>query len=221
MSVPSNFVQAQGQASVSADQINTFVQSTFNVAMLRSFIGVDGMQVLMEGFVSMGDGGQGTFGWLSTSSATDDGGVTCIQPTAAGPTGRWLRIPPASGGGGGLSIARAPVYVIDGGGSAIGTGLRGQLYIPFGLTIQNVSLLADQSGSCVVDIGLVSYAAYAAAFAGSITASAIPTISGGVKYLDTTLIGWTTVIPAGSCLLFKVVSAATITRLTITLGCVG
>ena len=43
-------------------------------------------------------------------------------------------------------------FVIDGGGAAIATGIKGDLEIPFACTINQVTLLADQSGSIVVDI---------------------------------------------------------------------
>ncbi|GAI77252.1 unnamed protein product, partial [marine sediment metagenome] len=43
-------------------------------------------------------------------------------------------------------------FIIDGGGSAITTGEKGHLRIPFACTINRVTMLADQSGSIVVDI---------------------------------------------------------------------
>ena len=118
---------------------------------------------------------------------------------------------------------RVITYVIDGGGSPITTGVHGALYLPFTvpLTIGSASLLADQTGSCVIDIGEVAFASYTGAFAGSITASDMPTLSSAVSYLDTTLTGWTKSVAAGSVLIFNVVSASTITRLTITLGASG
>ncbi len=111
-------------------------------------------------------------------------------------------------------------YVIDGGGAVISTGFSGQLdvsYLP-ALTIGLVSLLASPSGSCVIDIGVLPFTSYAAAFGGSITASAMPTLSAASRYKDTTLTGWTTIVPAGSVLVYNVVSASSITRLTISLG---
>lgn len=221
MSVPQNQTWAQGQGSVPGDFLNTAVQTVANVAGLRAFIGLDQMEILLQGFVSMSDGGQGAFGYDADSSATDDGGVTCVQPTAAGPTGRWLRIPPSTGGGGQLSIARAPLYLFDGGGSALVAPLIRAFEIPFALTINSVTLLADQTGAAVVDIGVVPYASYTGVFAGSITASDMPTLATTAKYQDTTLIGWTLAIPANSALIFKLVSVSTITWLSTTLGCVG
>jgi hypothetical protein len=42
--------------------------------------------------------------------------------------------------------------VIDGGGAVIATGVHGDLRIPFACTITKATLLADQSGSIVIDV---------------------------------------------------------------------
>lgn len=107
--------------------------------------------------------------------------------------------------------------VIDGGGAAITTGIKGDIYCTFACTITAVTMLADQSGSIVVDIWKDTYANYPPTGADSITASAKPTISAAVKSQDTTLTGWTVNVSAGDTLRFNVDSAATIQRLTLTL----
>lgn len=108
-------------------------------------------------------------------------------------------------------------FIIDGGGSVITTGIKGDFRIPFACTIVSVTLLADQSGSIVVDIWKQAYADYPPEDANSITASAVPTISGAVKSEDTSLTGWTTGITAGDTLRFNVDSVATIERMTVVL----
>jgi len=108
-------------------------------------------------------------------------------------------------------------FVIDGGGSAITTGEKGHLEIPFACTITQVTMLADQSGSIVVDIWKDSYANFPPTDADSITASAPPTISSAQKSQDSTLTGWTTAINAGDILAFNVDSCSTIERVTISL----
>jgi hypothetical protein len=117
---------------------------------------------------------------------------------------------------------RVVTFVIDGGGSAITTGLKGFLYIPFACTITEADLLADQSGSVVVNVWKTSYASFDAGAthpvaADKITASAPPTISAATKAQDGTLTGWTTSLSAGDILAFNVDSAATIQRVTIAL----
>jgi hypothetical protein len=111
----------------------------------------------------------------------------------------------------------AITFIIDGGGSAITTGEKGHLEIPFACTIQRVTILADQSGSIVVDIWKDTYANFPPTDADSITASAPPTISSAQKAQDSTLTGWTKSIAAGDILAFNVDSCTTITRVMISL----
>jgi len=108
-------------------------------------------------------------------------------------------------------------FVIDGGGSAITTGQKGHLEIPFACTIKQVTMLADQAGSIVVDIWKDTYANFPPTDADSITASAPPTISSAQKSQDSTLTGWTKSISSGDILAFNVDSCTTITRVTISL----
>lgn len=115
------------------------------------------------------------------------------------------------------TITSMVAFVIDGGGSAITTGIKGDLHIPFACTITEVTMLADQTGSIVVDIWKDSYANFPATDADSITASAVPTISSATKSQDSTLTGWTTSVTAGDHLRFNVDSVSSITRLTICL----
>ena len=106
---------------------------------------------------------------------------------------------------------------IDGGGSVLTTGIKGDVSIPFAGTITKVRLLADQSGSIVIDIWKDSYANYPPTVADTITASAKPTISAAIKSEDATLTGWTTAIVAGDTLRFNVDSVTSITRVTLEL----
>jgi hypothetical protein len=112
---------------------------------------------------------------------------------------------------------RSLTFIIDGGGSAITTGIKGDLEIPFACTITRVTMLADQSGSIVVDIWKDSYANVAPTVADTITASAKPTITTAIKSQDATLTGWTTSISAGDVLRFNVDSITSITRVTISI----
>jgi len=108
-------------------------------------------------------------------------------------------------------------FVIDGGGAAITTGIKGDLKIDFACTIKKATILGDQSGSIVIDIWKDTYANFPPTDADSITASAPPTISGAVKSEDSTLTGWTVAVAAGSILRFNVDSCTTIERVTIIL----
>lgn len=108
-------------------------------------------------------------------------------------------------------------FVIDGGGSAITTGEKGHLEIPFGCTITQVTLLADTSGDIVIDIWKDTYARYPPTVADTICADTKPTISADTKYQDSDLAGWTTSIAAGDILAYNVDSCDTITRVTVSL----
>lgn len=97
-------------------------------------------------------------------------------------------------------------------GAPITTGIKGDVMVPFACTITQVTLLADQVGSIVLDIWKDTYANFPPTVADTITASAKPTISSGIKYQDATLTGWNTGIVAGDILRFNVDSVATFTR---------
>jgi len=96
-------------------------------------------------------------------------------------------------------------------------GSQFDVQIPFDCVIVSCRMLADQTGSVVVDIWKDSYANFPPTDADSITASAVPTISSGIKSEDTSLTGWTTSITSGDILRFNVDSITSITRLCLTL----
>jgi hypothetical protein len=107
---------------------------------------------------------------------------------------------------------------IDGGGSAITTGVKGYLYFPYSCTITSWAILADQVGSIVIDVWKDSYANFPPLVADSIAGSEKPTLSSAQKNVDVALSTWTTSIIAGEILAFNVDSATTVTRVTLTLS---
>ncbi len=109
-------------------------------------------------------------------------------------------------------------FVVDGGGSVLTAGKKGQLVIPYSATINNVTLIADQSGTVQIDINKSTYSGFPTT--SSITASAVPALSSAQKYQDSTLTGWTTAITAGDILEYEVDSSpspASITRCAVCL----
>jgi hypothetical protein len=90
MSAPQLTAQIQGQGTVSADQLNTYVQNCTNIALLRTFIGLPGMLVFVDGFDVPGDGGAGPFYWNTTSTGPDNG--TSIIVPQTGVPGAWIRL---------------------------------------------------------------------------------------------------------------------------------
>lgn len=105
--------------------------------------------------------------------------------------------------------------VIDGGGAAITVGVKMDVVMPWAGIIESVTLLADQSGSIVLDFWKDTYANYPPTVADTITASAKPTISATSKSQDAVLTGWTRTFAEGDVIRINVDSVATIQRLSI------
>lgn len=138
MSIPALAYQTQGASAVNADNLNTYMQGGGALlATMYNFIGTGTMTVFMSGYSAPGDGGQGTFQWNATSTSSDDGGVTTIQPAGTN-FGRWIRIPATSSSVSGVAIGFAISGVPSG-----GIYLPGQ-YLPTGFTINS------WGGSCRV-----------------------------------------------------------------------
>ena len=116
--------------------------------------------------------------------------------------------------GGGSSVIGAS---FDGQGAPIAVDTYCDIYVPFACTVTGVAMLADQTGSIVVDVWKDTYANYPPTNADTICAAAPPTISSATKSLDTTLTGWTTAIAAGTTLRFNVESCSLIERLALVL----
>jgi hypothetical protein len=106
-------------------------------------------------------------------------------------------------------------FAKDNNGAVLGTGIQGDILIPFACTITGVTLLADQTGSMVVDLLKAAYSSYPPT--GSICASALPTISAAAKSQDTTLTGWTTAVAANDVIRVSISSCSTIQRFTMAL----
>jgi hypothetical protein len=111
--------------------------------------------------------------------------------------------------------AASLTVVLDGGGSALTTGVKGDLIVPWNCTVTGWTLLADQSGSIVIDVWRDSYANYPPTVADTIAGSEKPTLSSATKNQDLTLTTWTTSLSAGDILRFNVDSVATVQRVTL------
>lgn len=106
-------------------------------------------------------------------------------------------------------------YVIDGGGSEISSGEHGHLIVPFGCTIKEVSLLGDQSGAIQIDIWKDTHANFPPTSVDTIASGLKPLISGGFKYQDSNLSGWTTAITSGDILAYHADLISALTRVTV------
>ena len=111
-------------------------------------------------------------------------------------------------------------FIIDGGGSAITTGQKGHLEIPFACTLTAWTLMANVAGAIVIDIWKDTYANFPPTNADAMPgAGKEPTIATtNQRAQDTDISDWTTVaIAAGDILAFNVDSCTTITRVTLSL----
>lgn len=149
------------------------------------------------------------------------GGYTLLLPQAIGTTNQILSLSnPANGQ---LSFVtnfnKADCsFTIDGGGSAITTGVKGFVRVPYNCTVTGWDIVADQSGSIVIDVWYDTYANFPPTVLDSIAGSEKPTLSSAQKNQDTSLSTWTTVnLTAGSYLGFNVDSISTCTRVTVSL----
>lgn len=166
--------------------------------------------------VTVAEGGTGQV-TLTDHGVVIGRGTAGVDVTSAGTTGQVLK-----SGGSGANGAYADdlvsiTFIIDGGGATITTGVKGDLEIPFSCTITVATLLADQSGSIVVNVWKDTFANFPPTVADKITASAPPTITTATNSKDSTLTGWTTSITAGDTLRFNVDSITTIQRVTLSL----
>lgn len=121
----------------------------------------------------------------------------------------------------GSNTTRDLIVVIDGGGAAITTGVKGDVRIDFDCTILNWTLLADLTGSIQVDIWKKAYSGYPPTVVNTITSASPPTLSAANHNTNSTLSGWTKTISAGETLRFNVDSASAITRVTLILKITG
>jgi hypothetical protein len=108
--------------------------------------------------------------------------------------------------------------VLGDGSTVIGTGIWGDVQVPFAGTITAVTLLADQAATAVIDIWKDTYANFPPDNSDSITSAAPPTLSAANKSTDSTLTGWTTAVVAGDIFRFNVDSNDVATRITLVLN---
>jgi hypothetical protein len=114
--------------------------------------------------------------------------------------------------------ASAISYVIDGNGSVVSTGGKGQVSVPSACTVTGWVITGDASGSAVVDVLRSTYAAFPTT--ASIAGTDKPTLSSAQKNENTgPLSGWgSTVLNAGDIVQFNVNSCSTCKLLIVTLN---
>jgi hypothetical protein len=196
------------------------------VGVVSAVADVNNFTVTQTGYVTGLSGlTANTVYFLSPSSA---GAITATEPSTVGQVSKPVFFATSTSAGWvlsyrGMLISSADnlrkeviTYHISGGGSPIATGAQEAFVkVPYAGTITGYEIVADQTGSIVVDVWKDTYANYPPTDTDSITASAPITISSANKAQDNTITGWITGITEGDLLRFNVDSASTVTAVTI------
>ena len=116
---------------------------------------------------------------------------------------------------GGNSYIKAQIediigFAVDGGGAVVTTGIKGIRQMEYAGIILGWTIVADTSGSAVVDVKRATYSNYPTT--SSIAGSEKPTLSSQSKNQNNSLATWST-IAVGDILEFVVDSASTVTKL--------
>jgi hypothetical protein len=171
---------------------------------------------------------------LSTQYLMADGSVTTGGPAgvtgpsgpagATGPAGLDGLIGPTGPSGGPVGptgstpiINRSFGVFFDGGGDVLIPGTQADVVIPYGMTISSWTMIADVSGSIVIDVWKDTYANFPPTIADSITDGTIPAITSDIKGQTSTLTGWTTTVTEGDIIRFNINSVTNITKVTLTI----
>ena len=226
-----SFIRADGDISGTTLQTNGFTAntngisaSTVNIRTIGSGTSITNLGVDSAGNVVSGStGGNGTtFTGGTISGATIfTGGLSANTISAT----TYNNLPVSTSGTSGvLSSTNWTSFatktfgaVFDGGGSVLTVGTTVDVMIPVAMTITSWTMLADVSGSAVVDLWKDTYANYPPTVADTITGSALPTITTAIKNTSSTLTGWTITVNANDIIRFNINSATTMTRLTISI----
>lgn len=156
--------------------------------------------------------GGGNYGAIKFDNPTSD--YTLTLPATVGAANEVLQFD-ATGNASFVSNTRTLNFIIDGDGSAITTGIKGHVVIDADYTVTGWTVIADQSGSIVVDVNRATFTNFPTT--SSIAGTELPTLSGTQKAEDLTLSSWTTSLNARDVLEFEVDSATTVQLVTVAL----
>jgi hypothetical protein len=106
-------------------------------------------------------------------------------------------------------------FIIDGDGADITTGIKGHVVIDADYTVTGWTVIANASGSIVVDVNRATFTNFPTT--ASIAGTELPTLSAAQKAEDLTLTTWTTTLSARDILEFEVDSASGVSLVTVAL----
>jgi hypothetical protein len=111
---------------------------------------------------------------------------------------------------------RQITFDLDGQGSAIaGSGTWYLASIPYAGTITGWNIVADKSGSIVIDVWKQNASVPTAS--STITASSLPTLTSAQSAFSGSIAGWKSTVSVGDVFAFNVNSASTITKASLTI----
>lgn len=105
-------------------------------------------------------------------------------------------------------------FVIDGGGVAITTGQKGHTFAPVAFVPTGWQIIADQSGSIVVDVWSAAYATIPTV-AHTIAGTEKPTLASAQINQDLALTSWAASLAKGDPIAWNVDSITTCQRVTV------
>lgn len=109
-------------------------------------------------------------------------------------------------------------FGVDGGGSALTTGQKGTIEIPFNFDVIRWTLIADQTGSANVDVWSREYSSTVLPTSSNTVTVSGMNLNSAVANQSNDLSGWAmTRLASGNVLSYNVQSVSTITRLVISL----
>jgi hypothetical protein len=112
---------------------------------------------------------------------------------------------------------RAIVFTVDGGGAPLVPGDGPDVELPWGYVLEGWSLYAHESGSAVLDLVTADSFDTFPTLASIVGSGTPPELVGAQAERSGTLAGWTTALPRGTVLRAVLVSASTVTFLSLTL----
>jgi hypothetical protein len=156
---------------------------------------------------------------ISTGIPGPQGVTGATGPTGpAGPQGATGPIGATGSTGPGSSVKTFGIS-IDGGGSDITTGIKGDVIIPNNMIINSWTIISPQTGNIIIDIWKNSYVNYPPTVLDSITGTEKPSLISQNKNRDLSLSTWTNSVSAGDIVRFNVDSCIGIQKATISIEC--